>query len=200
MLPPKCKYAPMDEPHRNSEGVDMCYKTFRSVRLNTACRELMLPYVYIISFNPLRTWVYFKRTYSCTYIPWSANVRILTKTRWICGYHVTHFRIGIEEEFYLLVWRPFGAPLAFCSYPKRLWLLAPPVEWISKSSVMNVRRHQNSDEGNKSMGRVGSRLFSPRLFAVWAPHQSYISLPWSKIVSDIAFCVPYLPATHFLLH
>ena len=115
--------------------------------------------LYIISLSPLRTAVYSKGTHSCTYMPWSANLPVATKTGWIAGECVRYLRICSEELFYLLAWRRLRAALAFWGYPRRLWLPAPPVEWRHKSSVMTIKRHQISDEGIEGMGRVGLGLF-----------------------------------------
>ena len=115
----------------------------------------------IIRLSPLRTGVYFKGTHSCTYIPWSANLPVATKIGWISGKCVRYLRICSEESFYLLAWRRLRAALAFWAYPRRLWLPAPRVMWRHKSSLMTIKRHQISDEGNEGIGRVGLGLFPP---------------------------------------
>ena len=108
---------------------------------------------------------------------------------------VRYLKICSEESFFLLAWRRLRAALAFWVYPRRLWLPAPPVNWRHKSSVMTIKRHQISVEGNEGMGRVGLGLFSLRAFVLRAPHHSCIALSWLKIVSRISSCVPYLPGT-----
>ena len=153
--------------------------------------------LYIISLSPLRTAVYFKGTHSCRYIRWSANLPVATKTGLITGECVRYWRFCSEESFYLLAWHRLRAALAFWVYSRRLWLPAPPVKWRHKSSVMTIKRHQISDEGNEGMGRVGLGLFSPRGFVLRAPHHSCIALSWSEIVSCISSCFPYLPGTRF---
>ena len=155
--------------------------------------------LYIISLSPLRTAVYFKGTHSCTYIPWSANLPMATKTGWISGECVRYLTICREESFFLLAWRRLRAAQDFWGYPRRLWLPAPPVKWRHKCSVMTIKRHQISDEGNEGMGRFGLGLFSPRGFVLRAPHHRCIALSWSKIVSHISSCVPYLPGTRFFV-
>ena len=156
--------------------------------------------LYIISLSPLRTAVYFKRTHSCTYIPWSANLPVATKTGWIAGECVRYLRICSEESFSLLAWRRLRAALAFWAYPRRLWLPAFPVNRGHKSSVMTIKRHQINDEGNEGMGRVGSGFFPPEL--LYCVHRTTAALHCLGLKLFHTFLPVFRTCLgpHFLLH
>ena len=44
----------------------------------------------------------FKRTRSCTYIPWSADLPVLTESSWIGGGYIRYLGVCSREHFYTL--------------------------------------------------------------------------------------------------
>ena len=105
-----------------------------------------------------------------------------------------------QESFYLLARRRLRAALAFWGYSRRLWLPAPRVNLRHKSSVMNTRRHQISDEGNEGMGQIGLALFAREL--LYCVHQIKVALHCLGLKLFHAFHPVFLTCLgqDFLLH
>ena len=129
----------------------------------------------IISLAPVQTSVYWKKTHSCSYIPWGSNTPRHVRTGWPRGESIRYLRLCSHQVFYTMCIQRLQGAIRRLGYPQQV-VSEFPLPWESKPKFAQLRaqNHKLDDE----VGGLGPKKVHIRR----VPFHCSVNLAWSKVV------------------